>query len=339
MPTGQQSYSSSIQVVTQNEIGYTASVQPMRTQAYSASVNPVLQPDRFVSGSVEARPNPTGAIDRDYHASVYALFNPITPERFTTGSVYAAPTNIFGQSYSSSIEVHTMATFLQDYFASVKLTTSVDQAYSGSIVKSVLDNETSYTGSVTIGTPTSLTYSASVITQALNIVKAYTASIRPYIDISPAEHTIRDTNIALLIFLVQERDALILSIAEQTARLAFDNAEITRLLNILNDLDNKPSCRLSGIFPNTLVPRTGGSTMFVDGFEFIPTCTVTLSQPSTVGTISTHTPVVTSSSSMSFTLPNFTTVIGLDMDQPISILVNNADGQVSETLTFTLAPA
>lgn len=337
MPTGQQSYSSSILVVDTRTTGYTATVQTMRSKSFTASINPVLQPDRFVRGSVEVRPNPTHATDRDYHASVYSLFSPITPERFTTGSVNVVGTTAFGQFFTGSVEVHTMATIIQDYFASIKLTNSVNKSYTATITKSQLDNDRAYSGSVSVSTPTTTSYRASIIVKALNLIKAYTASIRPYTNISPAEHTVRDADVSLLISLVQERDSLIASIASQTARLAVDNDEITKLLAILNDLDNKPSCRLSSVSPNTFVPRTGGSVMFLDGFEFIPTCTVTLSQG--IITIGTYTPVVVASTTMSFTLPNFTTVVGLDMGQPISIRVNNADGQVSETTTFTLAPA
>lgn len=335
MPTGQQSYSGSVQVVNAVTASYTATVQPMRTKEYTASVYPVIRPDRYVRGSVEARTVPSAATDIDYHSSVYAYFTPITPERFVTASVYAAPPVTYGQYFTASVTPLNVATIAQTFMASVKITDAVNKAFTASVVKSVLNNDRLNTASVVVATPVAKLYTASVVCKVLDLVRAYTASARPYVAISPAEQIIRNTDINLLVTLVQQRDALTASIAQQTSQLAFAEGEIVRLVDILAEMDNIPSCRLSSVSPSVNIPRTGGTVMFVNGFEFIPTCTVDLFQGATV--IGTYTPVVTASTTMSFVLPNFTLVGGLNLSNPISIQVNNPDGQSSEVITFTLA--
>jgi hypothetical protein len=333
---GQQSYTASVYVVRPTTHTYTASVSSMRTISYTASVNPVIRPDRFYSGSVEKRIRPAGATDDDWNASVYAHFTPITPDRTYTSSVYTVPQITFGQFFKASVSPVVVETFTQDFFGSVNIILSTNKTYTGSVVSLQPNNDKTYRGSVVVGNLFSKSYTASVDAKQLNINRTYSGSVRPFVDITPAEHVVRDADINELVVLVQDVNSLNASIAAQQAQLALDQTEITELVTILNNMTDKPSCRLSTLSPNSNIPKLGGVTMTCIGFEFIPTCTVHLSQG--IISIGNFTPLVMSSNTMSFTLPNFTLVGGLNLTQPISIVVNNPDGQNSETLTFTLAP-
>jgi hypothetical protein len=334
VPTNQRSYFGSVYPVTRVDKAYTASVDAALFKQYTASVSVVIQPDRYYYGTVYTLP--IGNYQQ-FAGSVYAYFSPITPDRYFTGSVNIVPSSQIVKTYQASVRTVNISVFNQTFQASTFAVVPSDKSYTATVVPLSRDRDYFYKASLrTVPTPPDKSYIATVSAKALNVNRSYTATVRPYVEISPGESTVRDTDINLLISYVNEDTTLTAQIAAATSRVVFLNAEIARLVAILNQVTNKPSCRLSSVSPQVNVPKTGGTTMQIFGFEFIPTCTVSLTQ----GMINagTFTPVVQTESLMSFTLPNFTSVVGLNLAQPISIQVHNADGQDSEVVTFTLAP-
>lgn len=333
MPVNQQSYFGSAYKVNRLTKTYTASVDAARYQEYTASVRAVIQPDRYYQATTYVLP--IGNYEY-YVADVMAYFVPITPDRYITASVVLVPMSSISKTYTASVKYVDQNTYDQTYSASIQAVTPVDVDYTASVVPLQRNVDAAYSASLRlVPTPPDKTYQATLVAKKLDVNKTYTATIRAYVEVSPAEGAVRDADTALLISYALEQTSLEELVAASNARLTFLADEIARLITILNEVGNKPSCRLSSTNPRTNVPTTGGTTMFVLGFEFIPTCTVELTQG--VVNIGTFDTVVQNENLMKFTLPDFTTVVGLDLNQPISIQVHNADGEDSEVVTFTLA--
>lgn len=328
----QKSFNVSVEVSEQVDRSYLGSIDPVLDRTFQGSMVSVIQPERTYRGAVQLVPEGNY---RGFNGSVYAFFTPITPDRQIFGSVRAVSVATQSKIFSGSVVRVAPTNINQNYQASVFKSLQVSKTHQGSVVARQEAIEKLFTATLRTMPFESRTYLASAVLRA-TLEKLFTASVRPANVLSGGELSIYEDAVNYLIPIVLERDANTAQIAALTARNAFLNDDIARVLAILLDIDNKPSVTLNVVNPNSGLRRTGGETITLLGNFYIPTCLIRLKQGVTdFGTFPT---VETAMTQVTFTTPDFTSLVGIVLTSPIEVSVENPNGEESESLTFTLGP-
>lgn len=329
----QKSFNASVQVVEVHTKAYQASVDPAADRKFTGSMVSSIEPDRRIFGSVETVP--ADGPMRGFNGSMRVFFTPITPDRQISGSVRAVDQGTLAKTFTGSLVKVAPSAFSQVYAASLFKSTTPSKTFTGSVAPRVLDSSKSYTASLRIVPFAAKSFNASVVKRQ-TIERLFRASVRPYSAISAGEQNTYDSAVTYLIAEVLERTSITAQLSTLTARLAFLNDDITRVLAILFDVDNKPSVLLNVVSPATGLRRTGGDTITLFGNNFIPTNQVRIIQGGNdYGLYATVEPAETQ---LTFVTPNFLLLSGIVLTSPLQVRVENPNGQNSEYLTFTLGP-